>query len=127
MTVLTTDVCADVEVIRWLYQFYIAVRRRTKCSPVSRRVRRLGQRRSQPQPQLFTPDWIVRYLVGNSLWSALDVTALTPRSLVDGVLHRPVEETEFLRIETPEEIKVMDPPARSGHMLTYAFDLLYAM
>src|SRR4030042_3268414 len=37
------------------------------------------------------------------------------------------EETGFLRIDSPEEIKVCDPACGSGHMLTYAFDLLYAM
>ena len=36
-------------------------------------------------------------------------------------------ETDFLRVKTPEEIKVCDPACGSGHMLTYAFDLLYAI
>src|SRR5690606_39182899 len=36
-------------------------------------------------------------------------------------------ETDFLRISTPEEIKICDPACGSGHMLTYAFDLLYAI
>jgi type II restriction/modification system DNA methylase subunit YeeA len=41
---------------------------------------------------------------------------------------RPEEpETDFLRISSPEEIKVCDPACGSGHMLTYAFDLLYAI
>ena len=37
------------------------------------------------------------------------------------------EETDFLKISRPEEIKVIDPACGSGHMLTYAFDLLYAI
>ena len=37
------------------------------------------------------------------------------------------EETEFLKIGSPEEIKVCDPACGSGHMLTYAFDLLHAI
>ena len=36
-------------------------------------------------------------------------------------------ETDFLKISSPEEIKVCDPAVGSGHMLTYAFDLLYAI
>ena len=36
-------------------------------------------------------------------------------------------ETDYLRIDTPEEIKICDPACGSGHMLTYAFDLLYAI
>ena len=37
------------------------------------------------------------------------------------------EETDFLKITSPEELKVIDPACGSGHMLTYAFDLLYAI
>ena len=37
------------------------------------------------------------------------------------------EETDFLKITKPEELKVIDPACGSGHMLTYAFDLLYAI
>jgi hypothetical protein len=37
------------------------------------------------------------------------------------------EETDFLKISKPEELKVIDPACGSGHMLTYAFDLLYAI
>ncbi len=37
------------------------------------------------------------------------------------------DETDFLRLDSPEEIKVCDPACGSGHMLTYAFDLLYAI
>src|ERR1017187_10153027 len=37
------------------------------------------------------------------------------------------EETDHLKVSTPEELKVIDPACGSGHMLTYAFDLLYAI
>jgi hypothetical protein len=46
----------------------------------------------------------------------------------DGLLHRAEKaETDFLKISKPEDIKVCDPACGSGHMLTYAFDLLYAI
>jgi hypothetical protein len=78
--------------------------------------------------QLFTPHWIVRYLVENSLGRLWLLNRPARSSRADGLLHRPEEpETDFLRIGKPEEIKICDPACGSGHMLTYAFDLLYAI
>lgn len=128
VTVLTTDVCADVEVIGWLYQFYIA-EKKDEVFAGFKKGKKAGAAEIPAATQLFTPDWIVRYLVENSLGRLWMLNR--PDSTLVGRMEyyiAPVdEETEFLRIETPEEIKVMDPACGSGHMLTYAFDLLYAM
>lgn len=79
--------------------------------------------------QLFTPHWIVRYLVENSLGRLWLLN--NPQSGLAAKMEyyiAPEEpETDFLKITKPEEIKVCDPAAGSGHMLTYAFDLLYAI
>ena len=79
--------------------------------------------------QLFTPHWIVRYLVENSLGRLWMLNNPDSR-LVEQMDYyiRPEEPaTEFLQISSPEEIKICDPACGSGHMLTYAFDLLYAI
>src|SRR5699024_7657593 len=79
--------------------------------------------------QLFTPHWIVRYLVENSLGRLWMLNRPNSR-LVDQMDYyiAPVdEETDFLKITRPEELTVIDPACGSGHMLTYAFDLLYAI
>jgi type II restriction/modification system DNA methylase subunit YeeA len=71
----------------------------------------------------------VRYLVENSLgrlW-LLNRPARSWRSRWTTTSRPNRAETDFLRIGKPEEIKICDPACGSGHMLTYAFDLLYAI
>ena len=75
--------------------------------------------------QLFTPHWIVRYLVENSLGRLWLLNR--PSSGLKAHMPYYIEgdaETDFLVINKPEEIKLLDPACGSGHMLTYAFDLL---
>ena len=79
--------------------------------------------------QLFTPDWIVRYLVQNSvgrLWM-LNHPESKLAEQMDYYIVPEGEVEEFIRIEIPEELTVLDPACGSGHMLTYAFDLLYSI
>ena len=64
--VLTTDVCQDVEVIGWLYQFYIEERHDEVFAGFKKR-KKAGPAEIPAATQLFTPHWIVRYLVENSL------------------------------------------------------------
>lgn len=130
--VLTPEVCEDVEVIGWLYQFYISERKQE----VFAGFRAKGKARKLAGPdeipaatQLFTPEWIVRYLVENSL-GRLWMLNRPDSSLIDQMDYyiAPVdEEPDFLRIDSPEELTILDPACGSGHMLTYAFDLLYAI
>ncbi|MCB1985779.1 MAG: BREX-1 system adenine-specific DNA-methyltransferase PglX, partial [Nitrosomonas sp.] len=76
-----------------------------------------------------TPHWIVRYLVENSL-GRLWLLNRPDSKLVEQMDYyiKPEQpETDFLHINKPEDIKICDPACGSGHMLTYAFDLLYAI
>ncbi|AQP50315.1 BREX-1 system adenine-specific DNA-methyltransferase PglX [Tessaracoccus flavescens] len=126
--VLTKDVCQDVEVIGWLYQFYIS-ERKDEVFAGFKQNKKAGADEIPAATQLFTPHWIVRYLVENSLGRLWMLNRPDSR-LVDQMEYyiAPVdEETEFLKISRPEELKVVDPACGSGHMLTYAFDLLYAI
>ena len=126
--VLTEDVCQDVEVIGWLYQFYISERKEEVFAGFKKN-KKAGADEIPAATQLFTPHWIVRYLVENSLGRLWMLNHPQSR-LVDQMDYyiAPVdEETDFLKITMPEELKVIDPACGSGHMLTYAFDLLYAI
>ena len=126
--VLTKDVCQDVEVIGWLYQFYIS-ERKDEVFAGFKKNKKAGADEIPAATQLFTPHWIVRYLVENSLGRLWMLNRPTSH-LVDQMQYyiAPVdEETDFLKITRPEELKVVDPACGSGHMLTYAFDLLYAI
>lgn len=125
---MTPDVCLDVEVIGWLYQFYISEKKDEVFAGLKKSVK-ISAENIPAATQLFTPHWIVRYLVENSLgrlWM-LNRPNSRLRERMDYYI-APVEPgTDFLRISSPEEIKVCDPACGSGHMLTYAFDLLHAM
>src|SRR5262249_53367827 len=126
--VLTVDVCKDVEVIGWLYQFYIS-ERKDEVFMGFKTNKKAGAAEIPAATQLFTPHWIVRYLVENSFGRLWMLNRPSAR-LVDQMDYyiRSVDKgTKFLRIASPEELKVIDPACGSGHMLTYAFDLLYAI
>jgi hypothetical protein len=126
--VLTEDVCEDVEVIGWLYQFYIS-ERKDEVFAGFKKNKKAGADEIPAATQLFTPHWIVRYLVENSLGRLWMLNRPASR-LVDQMDYciSPVDaETDFLKINGPEELTVIDPACGSGHMLTYAFNLLYVI
>src|SRR5690606_8589534 len=64
--VLTPEVCEDVEVIGWLYQFYIS-ERKDEVFAGFKKNKKAGADEIPAATQLFTPHWIVRYLVENSV------------------------------------------------------------
>ena len=125
---LTVENCADVEVIGWLYQFYISEKKDDVFAAL-KKGKKITPENIPAATQLFTPHWIVRYLVENSLgrlWMLNHpVSKLVER--MDYYVKPEEPETDFLKVNSPEDIKVCDPACGSGHMLTYAFDLLYAI
>jgi hypothetical protein len=126
--VLTEDVCKDAEVIGWLYQFYIS-QRKDEVFAGFKKNKKAGGEEIPAATQLFTPHWIVRYLVENSL-GRLWMLNRPSSGLVNQMDYyiAPVDdEADFLKIARPEDLKVIDPACGSGHMLTYAFELLYAI
>ncbi|WP_042419818.1 BREX-1 system adenine-specific DNA-methyltransferase PglX [Streptacidiphilus anmyonensis] len=128
VSVLTEDVCQDVEAIGWLYQFYIS-ERKDEVFAGFKKNKKAGAAEIPAATQLFTPHWIVRYLVENSLGRLWLLNRPASR-LVDRMDYyiAPIdEETDYPKVSSPEELKIIDPACGSGHMLTYAFDLLYAI
>lgn len=128
VTALTEKVCQDVEVIGWLYQFYISDRKEEIFAGFKKN-KKAGAAEIPAATQLFTPDWIVRYLVENSLgrlW-LLNRPKSSIAEKMDYYIAPADEEIDFLNISSPEELKIIDPACGSGHMLTYAFELLYAI
>lgn len=125
---LTEEVCREVEVIGWLYQFYISERKQEVFDGF-KKGKKAGAAEIPAATQLFTPHWIVRYLVENTvgrLWM-LNHPASRLVDRMDYYVAPVDEEADFLKISNPEELTVIDPACGSGHMLTYAFDLLYAI
>lgn len=124
------DPSGNVEIIGWLYQYYIS-ERKNEVMDGFKKNHKAGAEEIPAATQLFTPDWIVRYLVQNT------VGRLWIQSHPDSQLYKnwdyyiqPSEDDsagneDILAIRTPEDLTVCDPACGSGHMLTYAFDLLY--
>ncbi|WP_164102236.1 BREX-1 system adenine-specific DNA-methyltransferase PglX [Candidatus Laterigemmans baculatus] len=121
----------EVEIIGWLYQFYISEKKDQVIGKVVK---------SEDIPaatQLFTPNWIVKYLVQNSL--GRQWVATYPNSRLKGEMEyyiEPAEQTpevqEQLKAITPdsldpEELTLLDPACGSGHILVEAYDLLKAI
>lgn len=125
---MTPDACEDVEVIGWLYQFYISEKKDEVFDGLKKN-KKITPENIPAATQLFTPHWIVRYLVENSLgrlW-LLNRPGSKLVEQMDYYIKPGQAETDFIRITKPEEIKICDPACGSGHMLTYSFDLLYAI
>lgn len=116
----------SVEVIGWLYQFYIAERKQQ----INDAKGKITSKDLAPVTQLFTPHWIVRYLVENTV-GAQWLRAHPDSPLRDRfdylVAPVPGQEDQGMGIGDPKDFRVIDPACGSGHMLTYAFDVLWQM
>lgn len=118
----------DVEIIGWLYQYYISEKKDQVFADLKKNVK-ISKENIPAATQLFTPHWIVRYLVENSLGQLWMLNRPDSKLIekMDYYIKPEQEELDFLKISSPEEIKICDPACGSGHMLVYAFDLLYAI
>ena len=136
---LVSDIDEDswndqVQIIGWLYQFYNT---EPKYRVYARKSGTKIKKEEIPAvTQLFTPDWIVKYMTENSLGRLWldghpdDKMKASFRYYLDDAKQEPEVEKELekIRVEhsriTPEEIKFIDPCMGSGHILVYAFDVL---
>lgn len=126
----------QVEIIGWMYQYYIS-EKKDKVFADLKKNKKITKENIPAATQLFTPEWIVKYMVENSLgrlwleghpdeelqsnWKYyLEEAKQEPE--VQAELDRIKEESKNL---PPEDITVLDPSMGSGHILVYAFDVLY--
>lgn len=115
----------NIEVVGWLYQFYISERKDEVIGAKSN----VAAADIPAATQLFTPHWIVRYMVENSLgrlWLESHPESRL-REYMPYYLENPNDngEGEKPQALTPQELTVIDPACGSGHILVYAFDLLF--
>ncbi len=129
-TYLTDDDYKQSELIGWLYQFYIS----EKKDEVFDKFKKGKKAEAEDIPaatQIFTPNWIVKYMVQNTLGRTyLDNNPGSP--LVDEMKYlvktdEPTPEDAILKIDDITGYKMIDPACGSGHILNEGFDLLYAM
>lgn len=112
-------------VLGWMYQYYNA----DVKDEFFKSKRKAAAADIAPATQLFTPEWIVRYMVENSLgrlWM-LNNPGSSLRERMEYYIEPDTEHEDFIRISSPEEITLCDPACGSGHILVYAFELLFHM
>ena len=119
------DWLTHVEILGWMYQYYNSQAKddffKSKAKATADTL--------PVATQLFTPEWIVRYMVENSLgrlWM-LNNPQSGLRERMGYYIEPDAEHEDFICINGPEEITLCDPACGSGHILVYAFDLLFAM
>ena len=124
-----------VQIIGWMYQYYNTELKDDTFARLKKNVK-ITKERIPAATQLFTPDWIVRYMVENSLgrlWvegHPNDALKSGWKYYLDEAKQEPEVEAQLTKLRAeyaaikPEEIKVIDPCMGSGHILVYAFDVL---
>lgn len=125
--------CSNVEIIGWLYQFYISEKKDEVFASKSA----VKKEDIPAATQLFTPRWIVEYMVQNTvgkLWlqnrpksklrDHMPYFIESPSLSPSGEKSEGQRGDDYLKIASPEEIRLLDPASGSGHILVYGFDLL---
>ena len=133
---LTPDICKNVEVIGWLYQYYISEAKEILDYELKNKKNRKVQKEDIPvKTQLFTPKWIVQYMVENSvgkLWLESHPDNKLQSQFKYYLESAEQEKDVKVKLEElknkdlkPQDIKVLDPACGSGHILVTAFSVLF--
>lgn len=130
---MTNEDCKEVEIIGWLYQFYISEKKDEVFASKSSTVKKED---IPAATQLFTPRWIVEYMVQNTvgkLWLQnhpnsglrdhmqyyIESASVAPSGeMAEG------QSGDFLKVNSVEELTLLDQACGSGHILVYGFELL---
>ena len=116
---------APIELIGWLYQYYNSEKKDEVFEGLKKN-KKITKENIPAATQLFTPDWIVKYMVENSLGKlALESTGINENLKDNWKYYIDSEAEENLEKIKIEDIKILDPAMGSGHILVYAFDLLF--
>ena len=129
------DFTNQVEIIGWLYQYYNSELKDEIFANLKKSIK-ISKENIPAATQLFTPDWIVKYMVENSvgrLWLESHPNEELKAKwnyYVEEAQQTPEVEAKLVEIRNnsyihnPEDIKVIDPCMGSGHILVYVFDVL---
>lgn len=121
---MSVEDCSEVEVIGWLYQFYISEKKDEVFASKSA----VKKEDIPAATQLFTPRWIVEYMVQNTvgkLWLQNKPNSKLREHMPYFIESPSVKNEDYLKLNSIEELKLLDQACGSGHILVYGFDLLY--
>lgn len=131
---LDEETCKDVEIIGWLYQYYISEKKDQVFSGL-KKGKKLSKDDVPAATQIFTPEWIVKYMVENSV-GKMWLESHPNRDLQAKFKYylESAEQEDSVKAQlrkitnlnlNPPEIKVLDPACGSGHILVKAFEVLF--
>ena len=112
-SITENDFKNGVEIIGWLYQYY----NQTKKDKIMASKKIYSSNEIPCVTQLFTPDWIVKYMVDNSIGKYIDDSIQLEYKILNQ------KKTDIC--ENIDKIKIIDPCCGSGHILVYVMDVLY--
>ena len=116
---------APIELIGWLYQYYNSEKKDEVFEGLKKN-KKITKENIPAATQLFTPDWIVKYMVENSLGKlGIESTGINENLKNNWKYYIDSEKEENSEKIKIEDIKILDPAMGSGHILVYAFDLLF--
>lgn len=120
---MSVEDCQEVEILGWLYQFYISERK----DEVFAAKGKVEKEDIPAATQLFTPRWIVEYMVQNTvgkLWLQNRPNSSLKEHMTYYIDSPVAQSEDFLKIDSVEEITLLDQACGSGHILVYGFELL---
>ena len=135
MARLDDDCWEEIQVIGWLYQYYNTQFKDETFELLKKNIK-ITKERIGAATQLFTPEWIVRYMVENSLgrlWlegHPSETLRMKWRYYMDEAPQEPAVAARLAQLRAPyaalqpDQLTVLDPCMGSGHILVYAFDVL---
>ena len=126
----------EVEIVGWLYQFYISDEKDEVFANLKKK-KKIGKKEIGPATQLFTPRWIVEYMVDNSL-GRLCLESHPDESIQSSLNYylEDAEQPESVKAQLEtfkdptldiKDVSFLDPSCGSGHILVYAFDVFYTI
>lgn len=122
------DISSDngqIEIIGWMYQYYISAKHEEVVDPLHGKI--VKKEEVPAATQLFTTDWVVRYLIDNSVgryWIERNPDSQLAKELTYFVTPKDGQIKYIDEKIAPQDVTVFDPCVGSGHFLVYAFEVL---
>jgi type II restriction/modification system DNA methylase subunit YeeA len=123
---MSKEDCIEVEIIGWLYQFYVSDLNEELISSK----KKYDKDELAPASQLFTPKWIVQYMVDNTLgqiWTEINPQTKITEKLEFYIKPAYKDNLQPRVKKSIEEVKFFEPCVGSGHILSYAYDVFYSI
>ena len=115
----------EVEIIWWIYQYYISEKKDDLFEAAKKSKQKFGKDELWAVTQLFTPKWIVKYMVQNTVWKTWLQNHPNLELQKKWEFYIKWEADTHINLSSPEELTLLDPACWSWHILVVGFDVLF--